>query len=129
VNVLDDTASRSTGAGSYLERMTSSPRVPSRPRGQQICKRNGWASQVARPTVQSLGLSDFFEPPPGPVVPAPQRYRTPPWFGAPRGTLPGVVAFERVLAQTDKVAVCVTRLAAYPTGFEFDVVTMTAADE
>jgi hypothetical protein len=38
------------------------------------------------------------------------------------------VAVERVLAQTAKVAVCVTRLAAYPTGFEFDVVTM-AADE
>jgi hypothetical protein len=53
----------------------------------------------------------------------------PPWSGAPRGTLPGVVAFERVLARTDRVAVCVTRLAAYPTGFEFDVVTMSADDQ
>jgi len=74
-------------------------------------------------------LNDFFEPPPKPVVPEPRRYRMPPWFGAPRGTLPGIVEFERVLAQTDKVAVCVTRLAAYPTGFEFDLVTMTADDQ
>jgi hypothetical protein len=74
-------------------------------------------------------LNEFFEPPPKPVAPEPQRYRRPPWVGAPPGTLPGVVPFERVLAQTDKVAVCVTRLAAYPTGFEFDVVTMTADDQ
>ena len=73
-------------------------------------------------------MSDFFEPPPKPAVPEP-RYRTPPWFGAPRGTLPGIVAFERVLARTDKVAVCVSRIAAYPTGFEFDVLTMTADEQ
>jgi len=64
-----------------------------------------------------------------PVAPEPERYRMPPWFGAPRSTLPGVVAVERILAQTDKVAVCVTRLAAYPTGFEFDVLTMSADDQ
>jgi hypothetical protein len=34
-----------------------------------------------------------------------------------------------VLARTGKVAVCVSRIAAYPTGFEFDVVTMTADDQ
>jgi len=73
-------------------------------------------------------VGDFFEPPPKPAVPEP-RYRTPPWFGAPRGTLPGIVALERVLARTDKVAVCVSRLAACPTGFEFDVVTMSADDQ
>lgn len=53
----------------------------------------------------------------------------PPWFGPPGGTLPGAVAFERILAQTENVAVCVTRLAAYPAGFEFDVLTMAADDE
>jgi hypothetical protein len=74
-------------------------------------------------------VNGFFEPPREPTAPEPQRYRMPPWFGAPRGTLPGVVAFEQVLAQTDKVAVCVARLAAYPTGFEFDVVTMAAEDQ
>jgi hypothetical protein len=63
-----------------------------------------------------------------PAAPEP-RYRMPPWFGAPSGTLPGVVALERVLACTDKVAVCVTRLAAYPTGFEFDIVTMSADEQ
>lgn len=36
-----------------------------------------------------------------------------------------MVPFERVLAQTEKVAVCVSRLAAYRAGFEFDVVTMS----
>jgi hypothetical protein len=73
-------------------------------------------------------LSEFFEPPPPPRVEPEPRYRTPPWFGPPRGTLPAVVPLDRVLARTDKVAVCVTRLAAYPTGLELDVVTM-AADE
>lgn len=74
-------------------------------------------------------VNEFFEPPPKSVAPEPQRYRRPPWVGAPSGTLPGIVAVERVLAQTDKVAVCVGRLAAYPTGFEFDVVTMTGDEE
>lgn len=74
-------------------------------------------------------MNDFFELPPKPAVPEPQRYRAPPWFSAPSGTLPGLVPFERILAQTDKVAICVTRIAAYPTGFEFDVLTMSAADQ
>lgn len=73
-------------------------------------------------------MSDFFEPPPKPPPPEP-RYRTPPWFGPPRGTLPGTVVRDHPLARTDKVAVCVTRLAAYPTGFEFDLVTMSAGDQ
>lgn len=40
--------------------------------------------------------------------------------------LPGVVPLELVLAQNDKAAVGVSRLAAYPTGFEFDLITMVA---
>jgi hypothetical protein len=36
------------------------------------------------------------------------------------------VALELVLAQTDKVAACVTRLGAYATGFGFDTLTMSA---
>ena len=74
-------------------------------------------------------MSDFFEPPPMPAAPAPQRYRTPPWLGAPPGTLPGIVAFERVLARTEKVAVCIAGLAVYPAGFEFDLLTLTADDQ
>lgn len=74
-------------------------------------------------------MSDFFEPPPRSVEPEQPRYRMPPWLGAPRGTLPGAVALELVLAQTEKVAVCVTRLGAYPTGFEFEILTMSADDD
>jgi hypothetical protein len=73
-------------------------------------------------------VSDFFEPPPRPPEPAPQRYRMPPWLGPPSGTLPAVVPLDRVLASTDRVAVCVTSLAAYPAGFELEVVAMSGAD-
>jgi hypothetical protein len=74
-------------------------------------------------------LSEFFEPPARSDIPEPTRYRTPPWVAAPSGTLPGVVALERILTQTDKVAVCITRLGAYPVGFELDLVTMSAGDQ
>jgi len=68
-------------------------------------------------------VSDFFQPPP-PAEPEPEPPPTPPWFAAPRGMLPGVVALELVLARSDEVAVCVSRLAAYPTGFEFEIRTL-----
>jgi hypothetical protein len=68
-------------------------------------------------------MGDFFEAPP--PRDEPPRYRTPEWVGPPEGTLPGVVPVERVLATTKRVAVCITRIAAYPTGFAFDVVTLT----
>ncbi len=71
-------------------------------------------------------LNEFFEPPPPLPADTEPRYRMPPWFGPPSGTLPGVVAIERVLARTEKVAVSVTGLAAYPSGFEVDIVTMSA---
>lgn len=73
-------------------------------------------------------MSDFFQTPPGRRKPR-ERYRTPAWVAAPRGSLPGIVPIERVLARTDRVAVCVTRLAAYPTGFELDLLAMITADE
>ena len=72
-------------------------------------------------------MSDFFEPPPPPPPQPP--YRQPPWVGPPRGALPGVVAAELLLAQTDKVAVYISRLAAYPSGFEFDIVTVATFGE
>lgn len=50
----------------------------------------------------------------------------PPWFGPPRGTLPAALPLDRVLVRTEQVAVCFTRLAAYPTGFELDIVAMAA---
>ncbi len=73
-------------------------------------------------------MSEFFEPPPAPAGPAPQRYRMPPWFGPPSGTLPAIVPLDLVLARTDRVAVCVTSVAAYPAGFELEIVAMSGAD-
>ena len=68
----------------------------------------------------------FFESlPPAADEPPGASYRTPPWLAPPRGTLPGVVALERVLARTELAAVCVTRLGAYPTGFEMELVTLS----
>jgi hypothetical protein len=78
------------------------------------------STTASRVAIRSFALSEFFEPPPQSPVPEPQRYRTPPWSGAPSSTLPGVVAVESILAQTDAVAVRVTRFAGYLTGFEFD---------
>ena len=50
----------------------------------------------------------------------------PPWLGAPNGVLPGIVPLELVLARTPQVAMCVTRLGAYPSGFDLDLVTMAS---
>jgi hypothetical protein len=73
-------------------------------------------------------MTAFFDPPPEPErapEPAP-RYRMPPWLGPPGGTLPGVVPVELVLARTERVAVCVGRIGAYPTGFELVLQTIAA---
>ena len=40
--------------------------------------------------------------------------------------LPGVVPLELVLAKTDRAAVCLTRIGAYPTGFELRLLTIVA---
>lgn len=73
-------------------------------------------------------MNEFFEPRLPPPAEAEERYRRAPWLAAPRGALPGVVALERVLARTDRAAVCVTRVGAFPTGFELDLVTLTPVD-
>lgn len=52
----------------------------------------------------------------------------PPWVHAPSGVLPGSVPLDLVLVRTDHVAVCLTRLAAYPEGFELDLITMASID-
>lgn len=67
-------------------------------------------------------MSPFFElPDPGPELKRPPRPPNPPWVSAPTGALPGVVAIELVLAANAKVAVAVTRIGAYPDGFEFEL--------
>jgi hypothetical protein len=73
-------------------------------------------------------VGGFFEPLPPSVGEPEERYRMPPWLGATRGALPGVVALEAVLARTEVAAVCVTRLGAYPSGFEVDLVTLSPAE-
>ena len=79
--------------------------------------------------VTSGAVSDFFEPPPAqPAAAAEPRYRMPPWCGPPAGTLPGIVAVELVLARTAAAAVSITRIAAYPVGFELELVTMSPQD-
>lgn len=40
--------------------------------------------------------------------------------------MPGVVPLGLALARTDRFAVCVTRLNAYPEGFEFDLLALAA---
>ena len=71
----------------------------------------------------------FFEPIPPQDEPREPRYRPPPWLCAPEGMLPGVVALELVLAKTDKAAVCVSRIGAYPAGFELQLLTMVADED
>jgi hypothetical protein len=74
-------------------------------------------------------MSDFFEPPPPPPPEERIRHRPPAWSGPPHGTLPGVVPLELVLARSEVAAVYISRLSAYPTGVEFDLVTIAAPDE
>jgi hypothetical protein len=40
--------------------------------------------------------------------------------------LPGIVPQDLIVARNERVAVCVTRMAAYPTGFEFELRTYAA---
>lgn len=88
----------------------------------------GWPGG-RRPATVGAGVSEFFEPPSQrEESERPALQRMPPWMRAPSGTLPAVVALDLVLARTEKVAVCVTRLGAYPQGFELDLVTMASDD-
>jgi hypothetical protein len=47
-----------------------------------------------------------------------------PWWAPPLRTLPGLVAETIVLAHTDRVAVAVSHVAAYPVGFSFALQTV-----
>jgi hypothetical protein len=75
-------------------------------------------------------VSDFFVfPEPEPEPERPRRPAQPPWVAPPRGYVPGGVALRLVLARNDRVAVALTKLAAYPVGFEFELVVLTAGEE
>jgi hypothetical protein len=56
------------------------------------------------------------------------RYRVPSRFGPPEAVLPGVVPVEAVIGRTDDVAVCVGRIAAYPEGFQLELMTHARID-
>jgi hypothetical protein len=74
-------------------------------------------------------VSDFFEfPEPEPEPPRPPKSAQPPWQGAPRGMVAGAVPVEFVLASNDRAAVAITKIGAYPVGFEFELVVL-ASDE
>ena len=47
-----------------------------------------------------------------------------PWWARPPRTLPGRLAETVMLAHTNRVAVLVTELAAYPTGLTFELQTV-----
>jgi hypothetical protein len=66
-------------------------------------------------------VSDFFEFPDLPPEPRQSRPPEPPWFHSPRGVLPGAVPLELLLASNQRAAVAVTKLGAYPVGFDFEV--------
>jgi hypothetical protein len=55
----------------------------------------------------------------------PDEPATPEWWAAPEDHVPGVVPAELVLATGDDAAVFITRIAAYPQGFEFDAELLT----
>jgi hypothetical protein len=74
----------------------------------------------------SSRMNGFFESVPGRSQPEKRsRYRFPAWIAPPSGTLPGIAPLELVLARTEFAAVCVKYVAAYPCGFQIDLVTMT----
>lgn len=64
----------------------------------------------------------FFDPPPPRPEPPEQEPRLPPWHGAPEGAIGAPVEATLLIAKTDRVAVGVTDLLAFPTGFSLRVV-------
>lgn len=70
-----------------------------------------------RERCQSDGMS-FFESIPQPPPPEPVQRRRPTWM-RPDSVIPGSVPAEAVLIRTERVAVAVGSVRAYPNGFEF----------
>jgi hypothetical protein len=62
----------------------------------------------------------FFDSIPQPPPPEPERWRQPAWM-RPDTVIPGSVPAEVLLVRTDRVAVAVGSVCAYPNGFEFTV--------
>ena len=54
-----------------------------------------------------------------------EDYVAPDWVEAPQDYVAGVVPVELIVARNNEAAIFLTRLAAYPAGFEFDVELVT----
>ncbi|HTU30689.1 MAG TPA: hypothetical protein VMF07_14990 [Solirubrobacteraceae bacterium] len=66
-------------------------------------------------------MSRFFEPPPNPWPAQAARANPPPWTGRPQGVPLGALVSDLLLARSDRAAVYVDYLDAYPEGFELEV--------
>lgn len=66
-------------------------------------------------------MSRFFEPPPDPWPEQAAPANPPPWTGRPQGAPLGTVVSDLLLARSDRAAVYVDYLDAYPEGFELKV--------
>jgi hypothetical protein len=64
---------------------------------------------------------DFFAPPPPPAEEEPVRSYRPVWAGPPQNIIPAPAPLSVVVAKTEDAAVVVAGVAAYPTGFSFDL--------
>ena len=70
-------------------------------------------------------MSDFFQfPEPEAEPPRQPRPALPPWLQPPSGVLPGAVPLELLLVRTSRAAVAVTKIGAYPEGFDFEVLVL-----
>ncbi len=61
----------------------------------------------------------FFDVPSPPEMPPPDEPARPPWFGPPRGVLPGMSTQRAVVFKTDRVFLIAQRFLSYPNGVEF----------
>jgi hypothetical protein len=70
----------------------------------------------------------FFDDVPRPPPPEPPNFRLPVWMGAPENIVPGVVPLELIVARTDDMAVVLTEVRAFPTGFETRLIILFRTD-
>jgi hypothetical protein len=66
-------------------------------------------------------VSRFFQPPPNPWPEQPAPGNPPPWTGRPQGPPLGALISDLLLARSDRAAVYVDYLDAYPEGFELKI--------
>ena len=72
-------------------------------------------------------MNDFFKPPPRSRYVFEERPRED-WMGPPRAVVPALVPIERLLVQTEDLAVYLSGCWVYPAGFEFEIF-VVARDE